>query len=559
MADPLDVIDLDYAAGSIGVDLLGQFSVTRVTLAPDSPLNRAAARNIRVYSSPDNCNFNLITGWTLNKDDNGQIEIVFASPVSTRFIKIKSLFDNRDGDFNAVNQATFKNAAKDVIKVYYLIPNRQESYLYDAIGNRTSATIVAQNTVTNAYTYYDNSSRVKSNGKYNFEYDNNGNMTQKTAVDGSEVWIYGYDLLNRLVTVQKNGVNVASYLYDESGLRVEKTGTKGTVDYVYDTGGNVLYQQEGRNYTENVYVLGKHFARVDGNLDNPGQTTKYFLETDHLGSTVAVTDVNGSKVWDTEYTPFGDRAVITGSLAGAISFTGKDLDEDTGLYYYNARWYDADLGRFITEDNVPITPSDPMTLNYYTYCDNDPMTKVDPSGHEPIINAIGDWVKKGIDALNKWAEGQSNTSSTKTTSPQTKTGPVDEGKIKDGHDAVMSDYHNNPGSLTMDKITASLEAHKVVLTDAERLRLCAELALDQGFNPTQATNDQGQKVTQTHCNDYTAEVYSLYTGSDELKGKEVLANINSSSNGKLANSVNGEPNNKQKAQELANQGIFVVA
>ena len=181
---------------------------------------------------------------------------------------------------------------------------------------------------------------------------------------------------------------------------MEKTGQKGTIDYAFDQGGNVLYQQEGSDYTENVYVLGKHFARVDGNLDNPGQITKYFYETDHLGSTVAVTDANGNKVWDTEYTPFGDRAVITGSLAGAIDFTGKDLDEDTGLYYYNARYaYDQELGRFMSEDAI----ADPKNPNLYTYCANNPLTNVDPSGNE-WYNNWGDF----CNTVSNWFNGNSS-------------------------------------------------------------------------------------------------------------------------------------------------------
>ena len=62
--------------------------------------------------------------------------------------------------------------------------------------------------------------------------------------------------------------------------------------------------------------------------------------TDHLGSTVLVTDENGDTVWSSEYTPFGQITMEEGILTKAAKFTGKDLDEDTGLYYFNARWYE---------------------------------------------------------------------------------------------------------------------------------------------------------------------------------------------------------------------------
>lgn len=225
-----------------------------------------------------------------------------------------------------------------MIRILFYQQSRQEDYTCDAIGNRKTETITQRYPVSRTYTYYDNSSRLKSNGKYNFEYDNNGNLTKKSTTDNRTVWIYSYDLINRLVSVTKNGQTVSSYIYDESGLRLKKQGTTGSTYYAFDIGGNVLYEQENRDYLEYVYVLGKHFARVDGNLDNLSDTKKYFYQTDNLGSTVLVTDEQGKQVWSAEYTPFGKQTAADGELEHVTQFTGKDLDGDTGLYYFNARW-----------------------------------------------------------------------------------------------------------------------------------------------------------------------------------------------------------------------------
>lgn len=94
-----------------------------------------------------------------------------------------------------------------------------------------------------------------------------------------------------------------------------------------------------------------------------------------MGSTVgAVTDEAGQTVWTSEYTPFGGKHSTEGELARAAKFTGKDLDEDIGLYYFNARWYDQEVGRFISED--PIQDG----MNWYTYASNNPLIFFDPTG-----------------------------------------------------------------------------------------------------------------------------------------------------------------------------------
>lgn len=258
--------------------------------------------------SDDNSAYRMVEGWKVVEGEKGVLKIVFDKPEDARYIKIKCLFDNRTDQLLPVDKATFRNLPRDLVRVNYLVNSRYESYTYDATGNRKSETITQRYPVSRQYGYYLNSSRLKSNGKYNFEYDNNGNLVKKSTINGDTIWSYQYDLLNRLVKVKKNDQEIASYVYDESGLRLKKQGTDTAIYYVFDTSGNVLYEQENREYQEYVYVLGKHFARVDGNLDNDIKK-KFFYHTDHLGSTVAVTEA-GKTVWANEYTPFGGGYII---------------------------------------------------------------------------------------------------------------------------------------------------------------------------------------------------------------------------------------------------------
>ena len=116
-------------------------------------------------------------------------------------------------------------------------------------------------------------------------------------------------------------------------------------------------------------------ARVDGRIGDTG-AKKYWYVTDHLGSIRAVTDKDGKKVWSADYLAFGKQYTKDGDFEELHSFTGKEYDPDTGLHYYNARWYDADLGRFISEDPV----ADPNNPNLYSYGANNPLSRIDPTG-----------------------------------------------------------------------------------------------------------------------------------------------------------------------------------
>ncbi len=127
--------------------------------------------------------------------------------------------------------------------------------------------------------------------------------------------------------------------------------------------------------------MGKHLARVDGKIGDD-QAKKYWYVTDHVGSIRAVTDKDGKKVWSADYLAFGKQFGKSAAtdFEELHSFTGKEYDPDTGLHYYNARWYDADLGRFISEDPV----ADPNNPNLYSYGRNNPLRFIDPTGLESL-------------------------------------------------------------------------------------------------------------------------------------------------------------------------------
>ena len=295
-------------------------------------------------------------------------------------------------------RSEFYNSPEKLVTVYQKQYTRTDSYGYDGMGNRLTESISLRKERIYQYEYYVNCNRLKTskNGQYAYNYDNNGNMTEKGnkytwdeinqqfifvhSGDGVEYWQYSYDLLNQLVQVQKNGQAVASYIYDPNGFRVEKTGSKGKIDYVPLLNGEVGYRKEfasGKEYSF-IYVGGTHLARVNGVIGGEGK--KFFYHNDHEGSAMVVTDELGNKVVDRDFAPFGEKIKTSDReepYPGETEdgFTGKDFDEDIGLYYYNARWYDLEIGRFISEDSVADDP------NGYGYCGENPVNNIDPTGH----------------------------------------------------------------------------------------------------------------------------------------------------------------------------------
>ncbi len=94
-----------------------------------------------------------------------------------------------------------------------------------------------------------------------------------------------------------------------------------------------------------------------------------------------MTDANGQVVETAEYMPFGLMRSHTGTPVTNYKYTDQELDPETGLYYYGARYYDPTIGLFISADTIVQNFSDPQAINRYSYCRNNPLIYVDPSGH----------------------------------------------------------------------------------------------------------------------------------------------------------------------------------
>ena len=120
---------------------------------------------------------------------------------------------------------------------------------------------------------------------------------------------------------------------------------------------------------------------------DPNDWTNYTFHHDHLNSNTAMTGHAGSLEVSFRYDAFGHQP-LGSTNDNSMLYTGREYDEETGLYYYRARYYDPEIGRFISEDPLGFEAG----VNFYAYVGNNPVNANDPSGK---LTGIGDFIAWG--------------------------------------------------------------------------------------------------------------------------------------------------------------------
>jgi RHS repeat-associated protein len=242
-----------------------------------------------------------------------------------------------------------------------------ESYTFDDVGNRTASH------QGSSYTYQAFNRLVAANGA-SFGYDANGNLISKTDASGS--WTYSWDYENRLKEASLSGGVTVGYNYDALGRRVQLTSTTGGITkFVYD-GPDVLRDLDGNGSMLADYLNG---PGIDNKLRQTINGISSYFVPDHLGTTRALVDANGNLTASLQYDSFGN--VTSGSALTVYTYTGREIDLDTDLMYYRARWYDPREGRFIADDPIGLAGG----LNQYVYVENQPTAEVDPLGLQGLL------------------------------------------------------------------------------------------------------------------------------------------------------------------------------
>lgn len=200
-------------------------------------------------------------------------------------------------------------------------------------------------------------------GAASITYDGNGNLT------GDGVNTYAYDTENRLTGATVPG-KTASYAYDPLGRRKSKTVGGVTTAYLHD-GDREIAEYDGSGTLLRRYVYGVNLDEPLVQITRTG--TRFYYRADALGSIVAHEEHASSFVQRFNYGPFGESATATGH---PYRYTARRLDEETGLYYYRARYYSPQLGRFLQTDPIGYDGG----INLYAYVGNDPFNLIDPLG-----------------------------------------------------------------------------------------------------------------------------------------------------------------------------------
>ena len=248
-----------------------------------------------------------------------------------------------------------------------------EVFTYDGVGNRLTKT---DSSGTTTYTH-DAANRMLTAGSISYGYDANGNLTSKTDANGTTQ--YTFDYQNRLVEITYpivTGLPTTEITYDPYGNRTSKTDSTGQVQYFYDDGRDVIAEYDGNGTWLARYI---HGPRVDELIARGTTAETLYYFADALGSVTGISDGGGNTLATYDYKAFGEIDSQSGSADNSYGFTGRRLDPDSGLMYYRARYYEPDVGRFISTDPTGYQGG----VNLYTYANNNPVVFVDATGLNP--------------------------------------------------------------------------------------------------------------------------------------------------------------------------------
>ena len=272
------------------------------------------------------------------------------------------LLDTRKGEhlyrYDPLNRLTRADHSQDV----------QERFAHNPAGNllmqdRPGPDIVAAN-------------RLMIQGDRHYDYDAFGNLIRERRGKGQQlVTEYRYDCQHRLISITKPNGETASYRYDPFGRRISKTVDDKTTEFFWQ-GDKLIAEHHAERHRSYLYEPDsfRPLALLEG--FGPQATTPYHYQLDHLGTPQELTNPEGEIIWSAHYRAYGQIARLdVGNIDNPLRFQGQYFDQESGLHYNRHRYYNPDIGRYLTPDPVKLAGG----INGYRYVPN-PTGWVDPLG-----------------------------------------------------------------------------------------------------------------------------------------------------------------------------------
>ena len=251
---------------------------------------------------------------------------------------------------------------------------------WDELGNKLNSSDDSFNNV------YDSNNRLIEDSQNTYTYDPEGNPFEIREKASGKLQRIDWSVSGELLSIaffeddMSPPSKIVEYGYGPLGRRIFKKIDGGVVENYHYNGDNI-HMVEGA-LGERLYV---HSDQIDRPLLMRKDGEHYNIMTDHLGSTLGLVSEAGDVVEQYAYNAFGEMKIYDGqgaeipasTLGNIYGFTGREMDSESDFYYYRARYYNPDTGRFLSEDPIGFLGED---LNMYRYVANSPLVYTDPTG-----------------------------------------------------------------------------------------------------------------------------------------------------------------------------------